>query len=221
MSTQQQKPSILNAILLTIPLLVVFFVVGFALVSVLTLIVEILFSIPIISGLLAWLFSVRDDSPSMVIAIIAASVCYYAVRNCAERLCSHLPTRRLLLKITGGSVSAFYAFILLSVLLAYGFGSGLTFPYICFIIAGICLWFASDKYPDPKPAEVPKPTAHEPADTYIYLETEGGMTVRVPEDRLGEYADPNRPKPEITPERRAELKAALKQRIYGGDSNQS
>lgn len=221
MTTQPQKPSILNAILLTIPLLVVFFVVYFTVVLVLSLIFSILLSLPIISNFLDWLFNARGDNPTALSLFAAMIACYWAVRRCAEGICDQLPTRRLTLKIVGGIIIGYYSLALIATVLALDFSSGLIVTNIIFIIEGLCIWFASDKYPDPKPAEAPKPAAREPADTYIYLETEGGMTVRVPEDRLGQYADPNRPKPEITPERRAELKAALKQRIYGSDSNQT
>lgn len=221
MYNQSTKPSLLNAVLLAIPLLVVFVLVYLAVSFIIGAIFLLLSYIPIINILLEWLFDTRGDSPEIATFFAAMIFCYHAVLGCADRLCSHNPTKRLLLKITGGALIGFYGLSVLVAIFSPGYEFSQIIAYAAFVIEGFVIYFASGNYPDPKPAEAPKSTPHEPADTYIYLETEGGMTVRVPEDRLDEYADPSRPKPEITPERRAELKAALKQRIYGSDSNQS
>lgn len=221
MSTSQQKPSILNAVLLTIPLLVVFFVVYFAVGLVLSLVFGILLNIPIISTFVGWLFDVREDNPTALTLFAALITCYWAVRRCGESLCTHLPTRRLMLKLTGGAIIGYYSLALFVTVLALDFSSGLIVTNIVFIIEGLCIWFAACKYPDPVPVESPKPSETlKPVDTYIYLETDSGMTVRVPADRLDQYSDPIKPKKQLTPEQKAELREALKKRLREDRSRQ-
>lgn len=212
-----RKPSVLTAILVAIPTVIVIGVTVFLTAAVLTLIFLILAYIPIINALLEHLFDVRGDSPEVFALFASAMLSYYVARACVDRLSHHNPTTRLSLKISGSVVIAWYGFALVTNLIYHEEGLSYVPSNIVFIIEGIVLYCASSKYPDP-PAAKTESTAAPDDESYYYLETESGMTVRVPESKLDDSAPAQTSKKPLTPEQRELIKQALKQRIYGDDS---
>lgn len=93
--------SILSAIPLSIlGLLEVYLIYGLV-VLIIALIFLAISYIPILSGLVDWLFRIREDTPDMFAMFIAASLSYVCFIGTAERIVKNKVTRKFTLMLTG------------------------------------------------------------------------------------------------------------------------
>lgn len=91
----KSHPNILKSIFISILTLLVFALVYFITFLLLGGIIYLLTKIPLIGTLISWLFSLRGDSPDMVLAILAPAIAYYTSIAVAAKMGKDNPTINL------------------------------------------------------------------------------------------------------------------------------
>lgn len=128
---QREKPQVGRAILFGIIALFVFYVCYLVLTLAVSLVFTLLSKIPIINRLVAALFEIRGDSPSILAAFIAFIYSYSATEWVLGRFCDIRATEQLSWIITGVLLLILNALFLFS-----NISSGQ--PFILNIIFCIC-----------------------------------------------------------------------------------
>ena len=132
-----EKPNIVNAILLSFLAFFIFFIVYILCSIIVAFIFLIISKIPLISTLVGWLFYARGDTPSVFTILFSAVISYAATTEVLERLNNNVKTEALSLILTGSYVLPIQA-ISLVINLVYG---DPFFINIVLIISSISLIF--------------------------------------------------------------------------------
>ena len=144
-NVKQTKPKVITAILDTILAFIVYNLVLTVVALIFSFIIMILQSVPFLEKLLNWFFSVRGDSPDLMLTILAPTVSYYLTGSMTEKICKHSKTRQLIFKLLGIclitiQILSLFANIFLS-------GGGYIPMNIAHIIAGF-VFFSKGKDPN-------------------------------------------------------------------------
>ena len=99
-----EKPNIVNAILLSFFAFIIFFIVHILCSIIVAFIFLMISQIPLISTLVGWLFHARGDTPGMFTILFSAGISYTATTAVLERLNSNVKTEALSLILTGSYV---------------------------------------------------------------------------------------------------------------------
>ena len=127
--------SILSAIPLSIlGLFEVYLIYGLAVLIIALIFIAVSY-IPILSGLVDWLFRIREDTPDMVAMFIAASLSYVCFIGTAERIVKNKITRKFTLMLTGIYLIVFdFLFLIINL---SNYDSAL--PNFFLVVAGIAI----------------------------------------------------------------------------------
>lgn len=132
-----QKPKVFKSILTAILGALVFGGVFFLTALIVGGIIYLLTQIPVIGGLIEWLFYMRGDSPDLLIALLAPQLAYAAAKSVLSKINKDAPTLGLSCEIAGISIAAVHILSLVANLLA---GDSVLFN-IAQGIAGVVLFF--------------------------------------------------------------------------------
>lgn len=127
--------NILSAIPLSIlGLLEVYLIYGLAVLIIALIFIAVSY-IPILSGLVDWLFRIREDTPDMFAMFIAASLSYVCFIGTAERIVKNKVTRKFTLMLTGIYLIVFdFLFLIINL---SNYDSAL--PNFFLVVAGIAI----------------------------------------------------------------------------------
>lgn len=133
----QNKPKVFQAIATSLLMFVAFYIVYLLTYLVAGGVIYLLTNIPLIRNLVGWLFSIRGDTPDMMLSLLCPGIAYLATMVMQEKINKDTPTRGLSCILLGLIIVPLH---IISLIINLIYGNGIL-SNVVQIIAGSAIFY--------------------------------------------------------------------------------